>query len=218
LCGLFLLNHSMTSVATPLDLRSRYPAEGLSVGEDLGSGLEGRDVGTDSQTGWVFAIVVSVSLRIGIADRHSGCLPQRRYFDCCCNAFRTHVELFDPRRCCLNARSRRWRPLSSTTTNIEQQITKIGSFREGKRISREQFWVDGNAIYFALRYGKQPLEISRGMSTLKAATWDDLVAQLDEIKTITVAGGLDDALSACASAVRSNFKAAKDKKAAKGSP
>jgi hypothetical protein len=104
------------------------------------------------------------------------------------------------------------------TTNIEQQITKIGSFREGKRISREQFWVDGNAIYFALRYGKQPLEISRGMSTLKAATWDDLVAQLDDIKTITVAGGLDDALSACASAVRSNFKAAKDKKAAKGSP
>jgi len=28
------------------------------------------------------------------------------------------------------------------TANIEQQITKIGSFREGKRISREQFWVD----------------------------------------------------------------------------
>jgi hypothetical protein len=42
-----------------------------------------------------------------------------------------------------------------------------------------------------------------------------LVAQLDEIKTITVAGGLDDALSACANAVRSNFKAAKDKKAAR---
>jgi hypothetical protein len=43
-----------------------------------------------------------------------------------------------------------------------------------------------------------------------------IVAQLDEIKTITVAGGLDDALSACANAVRSNFKAAKDKKATKG--
>jgi hypothetical protein len=101
------------------------------------------------------------------------------------------------------------------TANIEQQITKIGSFREGKRISREQFWVDGS-IYLQLRYGKQPLEISKGMSTLKAATWDDLVGQLDEIKTITVAGGLDDALSACANAVRSNFKAAKDKKATKG--
>ena len=53
--------------------------------------------------------------------------------------------------------------------------------------------------------------------TLKASTFDDLVTQLDEIKTITVAGGLDDALSACANAVRLNFKAAKDKKAAKGS-
>jgi hypothetical protein len=104
------------------------------------------------------------------------------------------------------------------TANIEQQITKIGSFREGKRISREQFWVDNSgAIYFQLRYGKQPLELEKGKSTLKASTFDDLVAQLDEIKTITVAGGLDDALSACANAVRSNFKVAKDKKAVKGS-
>jgi hypothetical protein len=101
--------------------------------------------------------------------------------------------------------------------NIDQQIIKIGSFREGKRISREQFWVDGSgSIFFQLRYGKQPLELEKGKSTLKAATFDDLVSQLDEIKTITVAGGLDDALASCANAVRSNFKAAKDKKAAKG--
>jgi len=99
------------------------------------------------------------------------------------------------------------------TTSIDQQILKIGSFREGKRISKEQFWVDGSgAIYFQLRYGKQPLELAKGKSTLKAATWDDLVAQLDEVKTITVAGGLDDALAACATSVRANFKAAKDKK------
>ncbi|MCX7308935.1 MAG: hypothetical protein NTZ72_13740 [Afipia sp.] len=104
--------------------------------------------------------------------------------------------------------------------SIDQQIVKIGSFREGNRISREQFWVDGSgAIFFQLRYGKQPLELQKGKSTLKANAganaWDDLVAQLDEIKTITVAGGLDDALSACANSVRANFKAAKDKKSAK---
>src|SRR5258707_6749612 len=104
------------------------------------------------------------------------------------------------------------------TSNIDQQITKIGLFREGKRISREQFWVDGSgAIYFQLRYGKQPLELEKGKSTLKASTFDDLVAQLDEIKIITVGGGLDEALSAAANAVRSNFKAAKDKKAGKSS-
>jgi hypothetical protein len=56
----------------------------------------------------------------------------------------------------------------------------------------------------------------REKSTLKASTFHDLVAQLDEIKTITVAGGLDEALSACANAVRSNFKTAKDKKPGKG--
>jgi hypothetical protein len=100
------------------------------------------------------------------------------------------------------------------TANIEQQIVKIGRFREGARISREAFWVDpSGAIYFQLRYGKQPLDLEKGKSTLKAGTWDDLVAQLDEVKTITVAGGLDDALAACANVVRSNFKAARDKKA-----
>ena len=104
------------------------------------------------------------------------------------------------------------------TASIEQQIVKIGSFREGKsRVNREQFWVgDNGAIYFQLRYGKQPLELEKGKSTLKASTFDDLVAQLEEIKTITVAGGLDEALSACANAVRSNFKAAKDKKSGRG--
>lgn len=101
--------------------------------------------------------------------------------------------------------------------SIEQQIAKIGGFREGARISREAFWVDSaGAIFFQLRYGKQPLELEKGKSTLKAGTWDDLVAQLDEIKTIAVGGGLDEALAACANAVRSNFKAAKDKKSGKG--
>jgi soluble cytochrome b562 len=65
-------------------------------------------------------------------------------------------------------------------------------------------------------YGKQPLKLKKGMSTLKATTWDDLVAQLDEIKTITIAGGLDEALAAAANAIRLNFKVTKDKKVGKG--
>lgn len=107
-------------------------------------------------------------------------------------------------------------------SSIEQQINKIALFREGKRVSKETFWVDSNGgIFLALRYGRQPLELEKGKSTLKAvgtgnAAWDDLVEQLEQIKTLTVAGGLDDALSACANAVRSNFKTAKDKKAGRG--
>jgi hypothetical protein len=104
------------------------------------------------------------------------------------------------------------------TSNIDNQITKIGLFRDGKRVSKTQFWSDGAGnLFFSLRYGRAPLELEKGKSTLKAATFDDLVEQLDQINTIAVAGGLDDALAACANAVRSNFKAAKDKKAAKGS-
>ncbi|MCC8978662.1 hypothetical protein [Bradyrhizobium acaciae] len=102
------------------------------------------------------------------------------------------------------------------TASIEQQITKVALFREGKRISREAFWVENGAIFYALRYGKTPLELEKGKATLKASSWDDLIEQLDQIKTIAVAGGLDEALSVCANAVRSNFKTAKEKKAGRG--
>jgi hypothetical protein len=48
------------------------------------------------------------------------------------------------------------------TSSIEQQIIKVGLFREGKRISREQFWVDGSgAIFFQLRYGNSPSSLRR---------------------------------------------------------
>lgn len=106
------------------------------------------------------------------------------------------------------------------TAAIQTQILKIASYRDGgRRISRTAFWEDSNKnIYFQLSYGKAPLEIEKGKSVLKASGvgsngWDDLVEQLEQIKVLAVAGGLDDALAACANAVRSNFKAAKDKKA-----
>jgi hypothetical protein len=55
--------------------------------------------------------------------------------------------------------------LEQIDRELDQQFTNIGSFREGRRISREQFWVDASgAIFFQLRYGKQPLELEKGGS------------------------------------------------------
>src|SRR6266480_2822040 len=93
------------------------------------------------------------------------------------------------------------------TASVEQQILKIASFREGRRISKEAFWVDGSgSIYFALRYGRTPLELDKGKSTLKASSWEDLLDQLEQVKIIAIAGGLDDPLAAAANSVRANFK------------
>jgi hypothetical protein len=106
---------------------------------------------------------------------------------------------------------------SKLIANLDQQVAKIRLYRDGKRISREQFWLDGSGtVFFQLRYGKQPLEMQKGKSTLKCSTFDDLEVQLQEVKKMAFAGDLDDALSACAGQVRTNFKVAKDKKAAKG--
>lgn len=105
---------------------------------------------------------------------------------------------------------------SKLISNLDQQVAKIRLYRDGKRISREQFWLDGSGtVFFQLRYGKQPLEMQKGKSTLKCASFDELEAQLQEIKKIAFAGDLDDALANCANLVRTNFKVAKDKKAGK---
>lgn len=99
--------------------------------------------------------------------------------------------------------------------SIDSQIVKLGHFMEGKRVRREAFWIDTSGTwFFQMKYGKQNVEPKKGMSVLKATNGEDLIAQLDEVKAVTVAGGLDEALTACANAVRANFKAAKDKKAA----
>jgi hypothetical protein len=104
---------------------------------------------------------------------------------------------------------------SKLISNLDQQVTKISQYRDGKRISREQFWVDpSGVVYFQLRYGKQPLELAKGKSTLKAQSFDELESQIQEIKKIAFAGDLDEALTVCANQVRANFKAAKEKKLA----
>lgn len=105
---------------------------------------------------------------------------------------------------------------SKLISNLDQQIAKIKSYEGGHRVSRESFWLDGSgAVFFQLRYGKQPLELQKGKSTLRCSTFDELQTQIEEVKKLAFAGDLDDALALCATQVRSNFKAAKDKKAGK---
>lgn len=65
---------------------------------------------------------------------------------------------------------------------------KIGLFREGKRISREQFWVDATA-QFTSNFATASNLSKRGRAHGRTSTFDNLVEQLDQMKTIAVAGG-----------------------------
>jgi hypothetical protein len=59
------------------------------------------------------------------------------------------------------------------SASIEQQIAKIGSFRNGGRVSREQFWVDGGSMFFPLPAqpvdATQALNLSAGVSNCKVS-------------------------------------------------
>lgn len=108
---------------------------------------------------------------------------------------------------------------SKFIASLDLQLQKIEVYRSGKRVSKEAFWIDGDGktVLMSLRYGKQPLELSKGKSTLRAVGgFNDLVTQLQEVQKIAFAGGLDDELAACANSVRQNFKTARDRKTGKG--
>lgn len=83
------------------------------------------------------------------------------------------------------------------TAHIDQCIKAIAAFCQGKPVAGKPFWSDRNGtIHLQLRYGKHPLVMSDGESLISSPDFEDLVEQLDQLKIITIAGGLDDALAA----------------------
>ena len=79
--------------------------------------------------------------------------------------------------------------------DLERGIVDIDRFQRLMPVLLLPFSVDKQGlIQFPLCFGGQRLALNNGDNVLLASTFDDLIEQLDEIKTITGFGGLDDAL------------------------
>ena len=89
---------------------------------------------------------------------------------------------------------------------LENQMNKIRTFKEGHRVSREKFWIDQqNTIFFQLKYGKSVLELQKGKSTLKAQSFEELEAQIENVKQLCFKGDMDELLATASKHIRSNF-------------
>lgn len=75
-----------------------------------------------------------------------------------------------------------------------------------KRV-REWFWVaDNGKINLSVRYGAKVIEISKGKNAVECGTADELLQALNLLKTATLAGELDEQITAASDSLRRGFE------------
>ena len=90
---------------------------------------------------------------------------------------------------------------------LDQQISYVRQMVEGKRPRGSWAWLDEAGRYFVpIKYGKQVLELKKGMNTIECENLDEVEHALCEVRAMTLAGDLDSQLEIASSEIRSKFE------------
>lgn len=89
---------------------------------------------------------------------------------------------------------------------LDQQISYVRQMVEGKRPRGSWAWLDEAGRYFiTIKYGKQVLELKKGMTAIECENLDEAEHALCEVRTMTLNGDLDGQLEAASKAIRRKF-------------
>ncbi|MEP3051805.1 MAG: hypothetical protein ABJP48_03585 [Erythrobacter sp.] len=90
---------------------------------------------------------------------------------------------------------------------IDQQIGYVRQIIEGQRSRAAWVWmaVDGT-YYLPIKYGKQVIELQKGMVSIECQNLDEVEHALCEVRGMVLAGKLDEQLEAASSAIRKRFE------------
>ena len=90
---------------------------------------------------------------------------------------------------------------------IDQQIGYVRQIIEGKQPRAAWAWMDEAGTYFLpIKYGRQPLELKKGMFSIQCADLDHVEAALCAVRAIVLKGDLDDQLAKASTDIRAKFK------------
>ncbi len=90
---------------------------------------------------------------------------------------------------------------------IDQQIGYIRQIIEGKKPRAAWVWMSADGTYYLpIKYGKQALELQKGMVSIECQNLDEVEHALCEVRGMVLAGKLDDQLQDASSAIREKFK------------
>lgn len=90
---------------------------------------------------------------------------------------------------------------------IDQQIGYVRQIIDGKQPRAAWVWMDEAGTYFLpIKYGRQPLELKKGMFSIQCADLDHVEAALCAVRVMILTGELDDQLAKASTDIRARFQ------------
>lgn len=89
---------------------------------------------------------------------------------------------------------------------IDQQIGYVRQMIEGKQPRAAWVWMDEAGTYFLpIKYGRQPIELKKGMFSVQCADLDQVEAALCTVRAMVLQGDFDAQLQKASSEIRIRF-------------
>lgn len=96
---------------------------------------------------------------------------------------------------------------------IDKQISYVRQMVEGKQPRAVWAWQDETGAYFLpIKYGRQQLELKKGMFAIQCADLDQVEAALCTIRAMAWQGDFDEQLAKASAEIRARFKNAGDER------
>jgi hypothetical protein len=96
---------------------------------------------------------------------------------------------------------------SKLVSYLDRQLANVHNFKAGSQTRGAQFWLDQTgAIFLSINYGKYPLEVQKGKTTVKCSSFDELETTINRLKDMARVGDFDEPLHKAALAIRTKFK------------
>ena len=94
---------------------------------------------------------------------------------------------------------------------INHQIAKIRNELTGNetfgRKKPAWYWLNEQGMYFvSIKYGKKPIELSKGKYAVQCSSLEDVAASLEVLKEYVSKGDFDDKMEVMAKSIRTNFR------------
>ncbi|MCZ8370935.1 MAG: hypothetical protein O9293_13410 [Porphyrobacter sp.] len=90
---------------------------------------------------------------------------------------------------------------------IDQQIGYVRQMIEGGQPRGAWVWMDEAGTYLLpIKYGRQPLELKKGMFSIQCSDLDSVEAGLCTVRAMVLQGDIDDQLAKASAEIRAKFK------------
>lgn len=89
---------------------------------------------------------------------------------------------------------------------IDQQIGYVRQMIAGQQPRAAWVWMDEAGMYFLpIKYGRQPLELKKGMHAIQCPDLDHAEAALATVRAMVMQGDYDDQITKASASIRERF-------------